>query len=155
MWWRTVFATPITYTHTNCCCVVSCLCLEEMYSVLPVLPEWICICDGEWWCYMPPFRHPCGPRAGHVFTRQHNLWYNVCGILQVRSPPARWLWWFQLQCLGLHEDRTCRCAFFMRKIEKFWKTTAYLLLTYPSSSDNKWRESVWEWRFLYSLKSCV
>lgn len=158
MWWQEMCMPPPIFTHTHthtwgegggiCRCVLCCLCWQEMYSLLPVLPEWLCICDGEWWCYMPPFWHTCGPRAGHVFTWQHNMWYNICSILQVRSPPAGWLWWFQLQCMGLHEDRACRFAF-LYEIITFWKTTAYLLPFRLMKSNNKWGESVWEWRFSY------
>jgi hypothetical protein len=90
--------------------------------LLPVLPKWICICDGERWCYMPLVWHPCRPRTSHVFTWQHYMWHNICGILQVGSSPACWLWRFQLQRVGLYEDGACRychTSVYLRTIIRF------------------------------------
>lgn len=74
----------------------------------PVLPERQRICHRLGWCHLPSVRPASRPGTRPLLARQHHLRHHLCGLLPFRAPVACWLWWLQLQHLGLHEGRPTR-----------------------------------------------
>lgn len=83
----------------------------------------------------------------------------ICGITSVAfSKSGRLLLagYDDFNCNVWDSMKTERAGMhFLWEVYYILRSTEYLLLSHLTSSNKKWGEPVWEWRFLYSLKSCV
>lgn len=85
-------------------------CVLFLFLCVPVFPQRLRFRNWIGWRHLSFVWHPSRPRAGHVFARQHHMRHHICCVFQIWPSPIGWLRRFQLQRVGLYEDRTSRYA---------------------------------------------
>jgi WD40 repeat protein len=85
-------------------------CVLFRFLCVPVFPQRLRFRNWIGWRHLSFVWHPSRPRAGHVFARQHHMRHHICCVFQIWPSPIGWLRRFQLQRVGLYEDRTSRYA---------------------------------------------